>query len=813
MKHKTIATYMCIPLVGWALLRQQPLKGAEVKPLVSKGSDGKLVYTKDEQGNRIGDFSRCGYMGGGVRIPLLPAVATLSPLQGEADDTERIQSALDTLAARKPDDQGLRGALLLKRGTYRVYGTLKLSASGVVLRGEGRGEDGTILLGTGKVQRTLIAVGAKVRIKEVAGSRQKIADNYVPWGVRDFELESAKGFSVGDSVMVFRPSTANWISDIGMDRIKARSGTKQWASGSCDLKFERTITAIIVNRIQLDAPVVNAMESKYGGGFVFKFTEEGRSRQVGVENLRLISEYEKGQENKDEAHAWTGVGLNHTADSWVRNVTTVHFSHAVSLGSMSKFVTVQDCACLKPVSLITGGRRYPFCFDGQYGLVQRCYSDNSRHAAATGSAVCGPNVFLDCLAENTHSDIGPHHRWAVGILWDNLKGGDFNAQDRGNMGSGHGWAGAQQLFWNCVTSSICVQQPPTAQNYAIGCIGKVSKGSFPDRKPGHYESHGAHVEPRSLYVSSVKSEVPYGSQNVQYDDSSNHQMQNIIRNGGVCGRRAFFGRFILRSFGIPTWGVTQKAHAALSHWTPKGWVVNLGAGFTHSWWDKDDVKLAGSEFLLESQARAHPKDYFKILRSQMVSRILAEPAYSERNNVEGGFWSRVALHQSRTLAANTPDLGALGQELAEANEQEQKLESATAAKADREIQEKDGGITIPAVAHEDATGKSATMRSFSGGMQIHAFGGFKTDDKIHAPMSGNYLLTAKVATAQTGQKFLFTVNGGQPVEQPAPYTIGLWQTTEAIPVALKNGSNSLHFEIAEGSRGVTIKEFTLTHAK
>jgi hypothetical protein len=315
------------------------------------------------------------------------------------------------------------------------------------------------------------------------------------------------------------------------------------------------------------------------------------------------------------------------------------------------------------------------------------------------------------------------------------------------------------------------------------------------------------------YVSSVKSEVPYGSQNVQYDDPSNHQHQNIIRNGGVCGRRAFFGRFILRSFGIPTWGVTQEAHAALSHWTPNGWVVNLGAGFPHSWWDKDDVPLSGTQFLLETQARAHTKDHIKVLRAEMVSRILGEPAYNERRNVEGGFWSRVALFQSRTLAANTPDLGALGQELAEANESEQKLQSETAAKADREIQEKDGVITIPAVAHKEDSGKSATMRSFAGGMQIHAFGGFKTEYKINAPRSGNYLLTAKVATAQTGQKFLFTVNDGQPIEQAAPYTIGIWQTTEAVPVTLKSGANTLHFELAEGSRGVTIKEFTLTPAK
>ncbi len=106
------------------------------------------------------------------------------------------------------------------------------------------------------------------------------------------------------------------------------------------------------------------------------------------------------------------------------------------------------------------------------------------------------------------------------------------------------------------------------------------------------------------YSATVRTEVPYGSQNVKNDRPSLQPYQNIIMNGGVCGRRAFFGRFILRSFGIPTWGVTQKAHAALSHWTPKGWVVNFGAGFEHSWWDKDEAPRSGADFLLETQARA-----------------------------------------------------------------------------------------------------------------------------------------------------------------------------------------------------------------
>ena len=80
---------------------------------------------------------------------------------------------------------------------------------------------------------------------------------------------------------------------------------------------------------------------------------------------------------------------------------------------------------------------------------------------------------------------------------------------------------------------------------------------------------------RWRYVAVVKTEVKYGSQEVKSDLPSLQNYQNIIKNGGVCGRRAFFGRFILRSFGIPTVARPQPGHATLCHWTPGGWVINL----------------------------------------------------------------------------------------------------------------------------------------------------------------------------------------------------------------------------------------------
>lgn len=476
---------------------------ANAESIVYEKADGKLGYTADERGNTIPDFSRAGYMGGGVKLPEVEVRLELEPKTGDKDDTARIQKALDKVCRLKPDKSGFRGALLLKKGLFRVNGTLYIKASGVVLRGEGQGDNGTVVLGTGTEKRDLISVGEKLEITEIPGSRRKIADAYVPWSSHSFSVKSTKGYSVGDQVIVYRPSTKKWIRDLGMDRIVERRGTKQWKAGEYDLHFERTITAINGKKITLDAPVMNALEEQYGGGYIYRYKQKGRLQQVGIESLRLVSEYEKGNK-EDEKHAWRGVGLEAVSNSWVRNLTTVHFSHCVTIQKDSIFVTVQDSACIDPISIIRGGRRYPFAINGQYSLVQRCYSRDPRHAQATGSRVRGPNAFLDCLTEKPHNDIGPHHRWAIGTLWDNLKGGQMRVQDRGNLGSGHGWAGAQQVFWNCKAWQLCVQQPPTAQNYAIGCTGKTYGGRFKDRPWGYFESHGKHVKPRSLYLSQLK---------------------------------------------------------------------------------------------------------------------------------------------------------------------------------------------------------------------------------------------------------------------------------------------------------------------
>lgn len=47
-------------------------------------------------------------------------------------------------------------------------------------------------------------------------------------------------------------------------------------------------------------------------------------------------------------------------------------------------------------------------------------------------------------------------------------------------GSGHGWAGAQQVLWNCTAQEIILHDPPAATtNWAIGCTASfTANGDF-----------------------------------------------------------------------------------------------------------------------------------------------------------------------------------------------------------------------------------------------------------------------------------------------------------------------------------------------
>jgi hypothetical protein len=498
--------------------------------LVYPGTDGRLVYVTDSLGNKIPDFSNAGYKGGGVPIPYVQIRETVWPVTG--DNSGNIQAAIDRVSALPQDASGFRGAVLLKMGEYDLEKPLYIKASGVVLRGEGMSDLGTILIGKiSKEKQSSFSRAALVNVNGVSGAapmeetKQIITDKYVPVGACSFNVVSAKGYKAGDKVLVRRIGNKDWIREIGEDSVS--TGRNRWRP--FNITWDRTITEVKGNKITIDAPIFCAIEARWGGGELVKCNDPGRIELVAVENLRGISEYnpevrmtsygnmdrgnfddknrphyEGDEYYSDENHYFNFISLTNTKNGWVRNISGIHFgSSVVSAGNGTKWITVQDCESREPVSIRAGARRFTYMLSGQLSLVQRCFSQKGRHSFVLGTNATG-NVFLDCKAVNPYSTSEPHANWITGSLYDNVKA-PLSARYWKDINIG--WAGANIVFWNC-EGDFLMQSPPTATNYSFGHIGinaVIFNTFFQDlTKPrAHVESMDTHVAPRSLYLTQL----------------------------------------------------------------------------------------------------------------------------------------------------------------------------------------------------------------------------------------------------------------------------------------------------------------------
>jgi len=223
------------------------------------------------------------------------------------------------------------------------------------------------------------------------------------------------------------------------------------------------------------------------------------------------------------------------------------------------------------------------------------------------------------------------------------------------------------------------------------------------------------------YVRIVATDVKYGSGDVKYDRPELQRYQNILMNGGVCGRRAFIGRFILRAFGIPTTARPSRGHAALAHWTPEGWVVNLGGGWGSGWASGPNQvggRRADLGFLAITQARANREAFLKVKRAQWAGEVLGE---------NRAFWNDVALKTQQAIIKESKAvaLAALGEDIGESNTPTvaEKVLASPVTPEDKKITYGPRGvISIPAAAYSKPIGNTRdviAMKSFAGGLQVH----------------------------------------------------------------------------------------------
>jgi hypothetical protein len=562
--------------------------------LVQMDASGKLIYAFDLDGNRIPDFSYAGYRNSEEDIPIITTVHTISAVAG--DNTAHIQNAIDAVGSRDPDANGFRGALYLQAGEYEISGTLYLNQSGIVLRGAGDGSDpssNTILkaIGNSPDKRSVLIAGggSDTRWRDaVSNTTTNIVSDLVSVGSRSFEVADDTPFQVGDNIIIYHPCTSEWLQAVDYGGTHGDAG---WAVDEEPLVFNRMIKSIQDNVITIDAPLFNHLNRSLAQSYIYKYGRDGLLTKIGIENLR-IDIVTSG--STDENHAWNAIDLYELEDAWVINCTMLHFGYSGIRTDTATRITIDNCQALDPHSVIERGKRYNFqlLMASQLILFKDCHATNGRHHyVSNGASSVSGCVFYNCTSSGAYTSSEGHRRWSMGLLFDNhleLNGPRIPFFDprllglynRGDYGTGHGWASAHSVCWNCDVGAgdIAIQGPPTAQNYAIGCFGnRVTGGNRPwtcpfNEPPGHVEgTDRAGLEPASLFLAQLYDRLSESS--VQTDP-----MVDTFSDGGFTANPVWTGD-------MDKWQIVIDSD------------VSIGASFSYTLRLNETVGVSGTKYL------------------------------------------------------------------------------------------------------------------------------------------------------------------------------------------------------------------------
>lgn len=324
------------------------------------------------------------------------------------------------------------------------------------------------------------------------------------------------------------------------------------------------------------------------------------------------------------------------------------------------------------------------------------------------------------------------------------------------------------------------------------------------------------------YVWSVRSDVGY-----RHPDHEFFTYKDLISAGGQCGARAWFGRFICKAWGTPTWGVRQPGHAALSRWTPSGWTTCLGAGFEWSTWDDTrygQKSRSGLDFEEEAKARSGccPSYYYTRMGlleclAECMGETIEEHVHPKK------MWRSLSLAERRNLAGAHNDPGA------EVTDNNPGAEVTDAYHTPRQVRTEIpdptfGGIVIPAAAFVEPAKpdnkKVLTMDSIDipGTKLLHLESDGSVGYMLPAILpSASFLLTTRIVNIHRSQiPLLLTVQSvpglatknSQDLEIEVPYTGGEWRTTEPVEVKLVPGS-VLRISRDADCHGLTVKDILL----
>jgi len=294
----------------------------------------------------------------------------------------------------------------------------------------------------------------------------------------------------------------------------------------------------------------------------------------------------------------------------------------------------------------------------------------------------------------------------------------------------------------------------------------------------------------------------------------------VLSGGGNESVNSWYGRFLLKAFGLPCWGSKFRRKEGYTRWTPNGWVALNGADWDNCTWQGK----TGKDFKTEVEARnkAPLKEYFKrLVTLQCLADIVDGDPSSILDNEKDvlhadRMWRSMSIVSMELLFQTEPEVKRTfdrnGDSLV-VNNCEKYLERFhnDAPEADISYDDDLGVITIPVSNHGFTDGNIVVIESFAGGKQLNFVAGGVVEYEIpdDAP-SKMYTLTCEVCTVASKQPPLVVESGDtDEIEMKIPYTKGEWQAIGGVEVAITSGS-ILRFSRPNGSLGVAVKKIILS---
>jgi len=294
----------------------------------------------------------------------------------------------------------------------------------------------------------------------------------------------------------------------------------------------------------------------------------------------------------------------------------------------------------------------------------------------------------------------------------------------------------------------------------------------------------------------------------------------VLSGGGNESVNSWFGRFLLKSFGLPSWGSKFRRKEGYTRWTPEGWAALNGADWNNCSWQEK----TGKDFKTEVEARnkAPLKEYFKrLVTLQCLADIVDGDPSSILNNEKDvlhadRMWRSMSIVSMELLFQTEPEVKRTfdrkGDSLVVTNCEKylEKFQN-DAHEGDISYDNDLGTVSIPVSSHGFTDGNIVVIESFTGGKQLNFVAGGIVEYEIpdDAP-SKTYTLAFEVCTVSSKQPPLLVQSGDDVlVEIKIPYTKGEWQTTDGIEIAIESGS-ILRFSRPNGSLGVAVKNIVLS---